>query len=223
MFSLFHNLMDTFKEVEKQNKILQMSLKRKQKPDQCSIKERRAMIRETLEPYFGQDQIDIFLRHQTKRVKEWSKDSIFQAETLRRCMSRNSYRKLRESKIFPLPSLTALKVHLERFGGMPYMPNVFPATNGQVCQESKLHSNNKVSLENLPSIEQSKRKERRQTTTQSVAYDESAIKIHTHSEMPIVPVSSNSPDGIMMVPVVHETHLPTSHHEVVLAVDSIIP
>ena len=47
MFSLFGSLMDTFKEVEKQNKALQMSLKRKNKPDNYSIKEKKAIIKET--------------------------------------------------------------------------------------------------------------------------------------------------------------------------------
>ena len=63
MFSLFHNLMDTFKEVEKQNKSLQMSLRKKQKPDNYNIKQKKAIIRETLQPYFGQDQIDILLHY----------------------------------------------------------------------------------------------------------------------------------------------------------------
>ena len=229
MFSLFGSLMDTFKEVEKQNKILQMSLKRKNKPDNYSIKEKKAIIKETLQPYFGQDQIDIFLQHQTKRVREWSKDAIYQAETLRRCMSRSSYRKLRESKIFPLPSLTALKIHLEKFGGMPQLPSIFPFIREQANSEDvSVHSKKRVTVQDdTQKIVPSKRKKRDNSTVkQVVEYNEQdmlKLPSHIHEMQPITPVPSSASDGIMLVPVVHGSQLPSSHHEVVLAVDSIIP
>ena len=224
MFSLFHNLMDTFKEVEKQNKILQMNMKRKQKCERYSVKEKKAIVKETLQPFFGQDQIDIFLQHQTKRVREWSKDAIFQAEMLRRCMSRNSYRKLRESKIFPLPSLTALKTHLEKYGGMPHTPNMFSPIGSQESTGLNPDDNMKGAIDKIQPLQQSKKKERRRSIKRiNNCIDESMLKLPTHIEMPVVPVTQSTTDGIMMVPVVHGVRLPSSQQEVVLAVDSIIP
>ena len=220
MFSLFHNLMDTFKDVEKQNRILQATLKRKQKPDQhFSQREKKSIIKETLQPYFGQDQIDIILQHQTKRVREWSKDSIFQAEILRRCMSRSSYRKLRESKIIPLPSLAALKSHLEKFGGLPNIPSSFPSQNDDNGAELKKYGSIKVVEGNGKQISPSKQKSRRQALKNAGQLNEQEL---SHLKMDIAPSSSSATEEIMMVPVIHSSHLPSSHHEVVLAVDSIM-
>lgn len=219
MFSLFHNLMNTFKEVEKQNKILQATLKRKQKPDtHFSQKEKKSIIKETLQPYFGQDQIDIILQHQTKRVKEWSKDAIFQAEILRRCMSRSSYRKLRESKIVPLPSLAALKTHLEKFGGLPNIPDSIPAQLDGNESDAKIYTSKKLETQNTQLTSPFRQKRRRhliKNTNQSVQES-------PDHKMDVVPDSTSVSEEIMMVPVVDSSHLPSSHHEVVLAVDSIM-
>ena len=176
-----------------------------------------------MQPYFGQDQIDIFLQHQTKRVRQWSKDSIFQAELLRRCMSRSAYRKLRESKIFPLPSLSALKTQLEKFGGMPQIPIMIPSTNIQVGQQTTSDSNKNVTTETVQLVEQLKTKSRRQPGKQiNISNEEKTLTLPPHIEIPVDRVSSTTTDGIIMVPVVHGNHLPSSSHEVVLAVDSII-
>jgi hypothetical protein len=197
----------------------------KQKPDHYNIKEKKAIIRETLQPYFGQDQIDIFLQHQTKRVRNWSKDAIFQAELLRRCMSRSAYRKLRESKIFPLPSLTALKTHLEKFGGMPQIPIMIPSTNIQVGQQMASDAiKNDVTTESVQLVEHLKTKSRRHSGKQmNICSEQKLLKLPPHVVIPVDRVSSTTSDGIIMVPVVHGSHLPSSSHEVVLAVDSIIP
>ena len=39
---------------------------------------------------------------------------------------------------------------------------------------------------------------------------------------PVAPDSTSTTEEIMMVPVVNASHIPSSHHEVVLAVDSIM-
>ena len=219
MFSLFHNLMDTFKEVEKQNKILQATLKRKQKPDtHFSQKEKKSIIKETLQPYFGQDQIDIILQHQTKRVKEWSKDAIFQAEILRRCMSRSSYRKLRESKIIPLPSLAALKTHLEKFGGLPNIPDTFPTQLDGNESSAKIYSSKRLEAQNTLFTSPSKQKSRRHIIKNTNQDAQESLD----QKMEVAPDSTSVTEEIMMVPVVNSSHLPTSHQEVVLAVDSIM-
>ena len=225
MFSLFHNLMDTFKEVEKQNKVLQATLKKKQKPENnFSQKEKKSIIKETLQPYFGQDQIDIILQHQTKRVKDWSKDAIFQAEILRRCMSRSSYRKLRESKIFPLPSLAALKTHLEKFGGLPDIPNV-SSWRDNIGIESKTDLNKEFGVENVQVSSANKPKNRRQLIKDSRrpnVQHMTSMTMTSDSLHPVAPDSTSTTEEIMMVPVVNASHIPSSHHEVVLAVDSIM-
>ena len=226
MFSLFHSLMDTFKEIQKQNRALQMNMRRKQKNDSCGMKEKKAIVRETLKPFFGQEQIDMFLQHQTKRVRDWSKDAIFQAETLRRCISRCSYRRLRESKLFPLPSLTALKIHLEKYGGMPDIPGMPLPVNRL---ETKFTNNEDVdkseNLEKVPPLEPSKKKGRKRAIKEvDNSTNEAILEQPAHIEIPAVdPMISNTSDGIMMLPVVQSAHLPCSQHEVVLAVNSIVP
>ena len=104
--------------------------------------------------------------------------AIFQAEILRRCMSRSAYRKLRESKIFPLPSLTALKTHLEKFGGMPEISNVFGSTNLQGAQNINNSSIKKVTADGSQLVEQLKGRSRRPSLKQiNINNDQEMLKI----------------------------------------------
>ena len=77
-------------------------------------KKKLEILTQYLSPFFTPAMINCFFRGTWKRVKNWSKDDIVMALTIR-LLSRKTYILIRRRKLIPLPGLSTLKNYFKHF------------------------------------------------------------------------------------------------------------
>ena len=79
-----------------------------------SKKDKEQIVRNTLSPFFSDTMISCFLRGKWNVVRNWSKEDIQLALTLR-LLSKKTYQLLRKKKLLPLPGLSTLRKYFREF------------------------------------------------------------------------------------------------------------
>ena len=70
--------------------------------------EKSEIVKNTLSPFFTPAMIECFIKGTWKTVRNWGKEDICIALTLRQ-LRKKAYEYLRKSKMIPLPSVSFLK------------------------------------------------------------------------------------------------------------------
>ena len=77
-------------------------------------RDKAQIVRDVLSPFFSNAMISCFLRGKWQRVKNWEKDDINLALTLR-LLSKKTYKLLRKRRLLPLPGLSTLNKYFKDF------------------------------------------------------------------------------------------------------------